>query len=324
MKRFFFSLQNTSCNLISAFCPLPFALFCPPLRTRRHRRGLLLSLCLLVLLIAGSSSRSDTFFFLVVSDSHYGKSDRQKNLETIDRMNGMELTRLPGLFAGRVGKPLGVIHCGDILDSPSDSAWQLFTADYGLTGDARLKLPVYETFGNHDGGLSQSVRQGVKQRNPMRPGLTGISENGLHYSWDWNGVHFVSLGSYPGNEWIDSCGWCHYFKDPFREPLFSRDFLRQDLQRNVGATGKPVVLIQHYGWDGFSLLWWTVPDRDSLAAVIKGYNVIGIFHGHSHAVEHRSFQGIPVWSAGSTVKGDGPGDILVVRYRRGRLTVWPM
>ena len=281
----------------------------------------LFALVLLGLVV--SSARQDTFFFLVVSDSHYGKSDQQKNLETISRMNAMEGADLPGWLTGKVGKPLGVIHCGDILDGPSDSAWQLFEQDYGLTGEAKLKFPVYETFGNHDGGLDQAVRQAVIRRNPKRPALSGISENGLNYSWDWNGVHFINLGSYPGNEWIDTCGWCHYFKDSFREPLFSRNFLRQDLQKNVGASGRPVVLVQHYGWDDFSKLWWTVVDRDSLAAVIKPYNIIGIFHGHSHQVENRQWNGIQIWSAGSTVKGDEPGDILVLRCRKGKLTIWP-
>ncbi len=284
----------------------------------------LISLAAVILILfGGASSRSDGFFFLVVSDSHYGKSDRLKNIETINRMNGMEGTDLPGFLTGKVGNPLGVIHCGDILDGPADSAYRMFEEDYGLNGEAKLKFPVYETFGNHDGGLTQTVRQASIRRNPGRSALASVSDNGLFYSWDWNGVHFVNLGSYPGNEWIDTCGWCHYFKDSFREPLFSRDFLKADLLKNVGTSGRPVVLVQHYGWDDFSKLWWTAPDRDSLASVIKPYNIIGIFHGHSHAVEHRTFNGIPVWSAGSTVKGDEPGNILVVRYRRGKLTVWP-
>jgi cytolysin (calcineurin-like family phosphatase) len=279
---------------------------------------------LILMLQTGTSARQDSFFFLVVSDSHYGKSNRQKNLETIARMNDMEGTDLPGWFTGKAGKPVGVIHCGDILDSPGDSAYRLFEEDYGLTGEAKLRFPVYETFGNHDGGLDQAVRQGTIRRNPLRPGLAAISENGLHYSWDWNGVHFINLGSYPGNEWIDSCGWCHYFKDSFREPLFSRNFLKQDLLKNVGSSGRPVVLVQHYGWDDFSRLWWTLPEKDSLAAIIKPYRVIGIFHGHSHAVEQRTWNGVPIWSAGSTVKGDQPGDILVVRYRKGKLKVWAL
>ena len=277
-----------------------------------------------LLLLTGTSHRSDNFCFLVVSDSHYGKSDRQKNLETINRMNNLEGSRLPGFLAGRAGKPLGVIHCGDILDQPSDSAFREFEEDYGLTGEALLSYPVYETFGNHDGGISQVVRQAIIRRNPGRPGLARISDNGLHYSWDWNGVHFINLGAYPGNEWIDSCGWCHYFKDPFREPLFSRDFLKNDLRLSVGSSGRPVVLIQHYGWDDFSLLWWTSPDRDSLAEVLRPYRVAAIFHGHSHAVEHRTWKDIPVWSAGSTVKGEEPGNILYISYRNGRIRVWPI
>ncbi len=279
-------------------------------------------LALILILLTGTSAREKSFFFLVVSDSHYGKADRQKNRETVERMNGMEGTDLPGWLTGKAGKPLGVIHCGDILDGPADSAYMQFEEDYGLTGERLLKLPVYETFGNHDGGLNQVVRQGSIRRNPLRPGLAMVSENGLHYSWDWQGVHFVNLGAYPGNEWIDSCGWCHYFKDPFREPLFSRDFLKKDLARNVGTSGRPVVLVQHYGWDDFSKLWWTLPEKDSLAAAVKPYNVIGIFHGHSHALEHWVWNGIPIWSAGSTVKGEEPGNILVVKYRRGKLRVW--
>jgi cytolysin (calcineurin-like family phosphatase) len=279
---------------------------------------------LTLILLIGTSAWENSFFFLVVSDSHYGKSDRQKNVETINRMNGIGGLDLPGWLSGKVGMPLGVIHCGDILDNANDTAYQQFEEDYGLTGNGLLKFPVYETFGNHDGGLDQVVRQGTIRRNPLRPALVAISDNGLHYSWDWNGVHFVNLGSYPGNEWIDTCGWCHYFKDPFREPLFSRRFLQDDLLNNVGSSGRPVVIIQHYGWDGFSKLWWTEPDRDSLAATIKPYQVIGIFHGHSHAVEHRTWNGIPIWSAGSTVKGEEPGNILVVKFRKGKLHVWPM
>ena len=161
----------------------------------------------ILILFAGTSARNNSFFFLVVSDSHYGKADRQKNLETIARINGIEGSDLPGWFTGKVGKPLGIIHCGDILDSPSDSAYRQFTEDYGLTGEGKLRFPVYETFGNHDGGLNQVVRQGSIKRNPQRPGLASISENGLHYSWDWNGVHFVNLGAYPEmNGWIAAVG----------------------------------------------------------------------------------------------------------------------
>ncbi len=285
----------------------------------------LITVCLtsvLVIFFLGSCHRNDSsFWFLVVSDTHYGKADRQVNRMTIEAMNRLPGTPLTDTCTTLIGTPMGVIHCGDILDGPSDSAFRLFEEDYGLTGEGLLRFPVYETFGNHDGGFEEAVRQGMIRRNPSRPNLAGISENGLHYSWDWKGVHFVNLNAYPGNDWIDTCGWCHYFHHPFREPLYSRDFLKQDLAAMVGSSGRPVVLVQHYGWDGFSQLWWTQPDRDSLWEVIQPYNVIGIFQGHCHAVEQFDFHGIPVWSAGSTQHGDQPGDILAVRYHEGRLSV---
>ncbi len=145
---------------------------------------------LVLIVLAGTSARQDTFFFMLVSDSHYGKSDRQKNLETIARMNTMEGTDLPGWLTGKVGRPLGVIHCGDILDSPSDSAWRLFEEDYGLTGEAKLKFPVYETFGNHDGGLEKVVRQAMIRRNPDLP----LKERSPVISW-WSGTAKESLPS---------------------------------------------------------------------------------------------------------------------------------
>jgi len=261
------------------------------------------------------------FWFFVVSDTHYGKASREINQQSILRMNALPATPLSDSADLVIGHPKGVIHCGDILDNPSDSAYIQFEEDYGLNGEALLKFPVYETFGNHDGGLYQVVRQAMIRRNSSRPALTGISENGLHYSWDWGPVHFVIVNAYPGNDWIDTCGLCHYFHDPFREPLFSRDFLKSDLKKNVGSSRRPVVLIQHYGWDGFSQLWWTGPDRDSLYEILKDYRVIGIFHGHSHAVERFDFHGIPVWSAGSTQHGDESGDILVVRFNGDSLEV---
>jgi hypothetical protein len=71
--------------------------------------------------------------------------------------------------------------------------------------------PALEGVGNHDGGNSSDpthglVRRGVIARNEQRaqaPGFAGaanyrMSPNHLHYSWDWEGVHFVMLGVYPG------------------------------------------------------------------------------------------------------------------------------
>ncbi|MFY8201756.1 MAG: hypothetical protein ACOVLE_13855, partial [Pirellula staleyi] len=91
----------------------------------------------------------------------------------------------------------GVIHAGDLIDSGDKDSpnhrkmqrteWSNYAADYGLTGqDGRLKLPLYEVYGNHDSpsGDGHAVKQ-IVERNKKRPGLVNVADNGLHYSWDW-------------------------------------------------------------------------------------------------------------------------------------------
>ena len=45
------------------------------------------------------------------------------------------------------------------------------------------------------------------ERSQRRTGLKNVSPNGLHYSWDWAGVHFIALGIVVG-EVRD--GHCHF------------------------------------------------------------------------------------------------------------------
>lgn len=257
--------------------------------------------------------------FILISDTHYGAKNSISF--PMEEINQLQETRLP-FPPFQKAKPItGLIHCGDILDAPGDSAYQLFLNDFGLLGEKKCQFPVYELFGNHDGGWEGPVRQGMLSRNPLRPGICRISENGLHYSWDWEGVHFVALNSYPGNEWDDTCQWCHYFKDPFKYPQHSLDFLKEDL-KSLENPDAPIILLQHYGWDSFSLLWWTEAEREEYFEVIRDYQILGIFHGHNHAVEQRIWKGIPVWAVGSPQKNKEPGDYIVARVHRGKLKVF--
>jgi hypothetical protein len=61
---------------------------------------------------------------------------------------------------------------------------------------------VFEGWGNHDGPPEGRERYGfsfqkqLKQRNAQRLQrslIDHVSENGLHYSWNWGGFHFVQL-----------------------------------------------------------------------------------------------------------------------------------
>ena len=139
-------------------------------------------------------ARDLTFF--VVSDTHYGLSpegDRALPL-LVDRMNQLPGTAYPAALGGTVAEPRGVLHIGDISNDGKKEQWAMFVRDYGLTGkDGLLKWPVYEAYGNHDGGPKLPVRDGIRARNPQRVGLTAISANGLHYCWVWDGILFINL-----------------------------------------------------------------------------------------------------------------------------------
>ncbi len=70
------------------------------------------------------------------------------------------------------------------------------------------------------------------------------------------------------------------------KPLFTK---ADTLARHVGASGEPIVLMHHFGFDSFSLNdwnWWTPKQRRALYELLKDYNVAAFFHGHNHHAEH--------------------------------------
>jgi len=240
---------------------------------------------------AGAAEKDDSagedLTFFVVSDTHYGLSPRGDETvpQLVDKMNALPGTPYPAGLGGTVGAPRGVIHIGDITNDGKAANWEKFVRDYGLDGtDGRLKYPVYETFGNHDGGARSPVREGIRLRNKKRVGVKDVSESGLHYAWDWGRVRFVSLGVSPGTT------------RKTYDPVNSTDFAVQDLAKNVGTGGRPVFLIHHFGFDKeYSLNWWSEEWRTQYRDAIKGYNVIGILHGHAHKPLIYKWEGFDVY-----------------------------
>src|SRR6056297_3629235 len=92
---------------------------------------------------------------------------------------------------------------------------------------------------NHDGPQGDTfVVDDIVARKQRRPSVKHISENGLHYSWDWGPLHLVSLGIFVGEGEVRRQGF-HY------SPRASLEFLRADLAKQVGDSGRPVVLAFH-------------------------------------------------------------------------------
>jgi hypothetical protein len=150
-----------------------------------------------------------------------------------------------------------------------------------------------------------------------------MSDNHLHYSWNWGEVHLLMLGVYPGTEGDCASGngiagkflllcqlptllsfcdikhalclgnGCAGAPWGWHSPEHSLDFLVNDLKQVSKTT--PVVLFMHYGikgfgspgqvpWSGYSPdFWWSTREAMQFAHAIAGWNVVAIVHGHTHA-----------------------------------------
>jgi len=198
------------------------------------------------------------------------------------------------LGGGAIPKPRGVLVLGDVIDDgdrvllgkhQTPRQWFQFAADFGLDGtDGLLNYPVFEIWGNHDGppagaekfGFSFQAR--LKERNARRQQkgwLTNLSTNGLHYSWDWDDVHFVMLGLYPADE---QNPMLKRYNPVWHNPQGALAFLKEDLARHVATSGRPVVLLSHCGFDTD---WWHTNDWKAAYDAAKPYNVVLYLYGHT-------------------------------------------
>ena len=275
-------------------------------------QAILYGTLILTFLITSCAPRK--FSFAVMSDIHL-KGDDVIQRELLDSViallnNSEEIIRDSTGIS--VGKPMGVFVTGDLTDSGKPEQWRDFEDIFGLSGNGDLKIPVYETFGNHDGGVNGAVREGIKGRNSQRKNLSMISENGLHYALETNGYLFVVLGSYPGGQWDPGCEWCHYFRESFRESEGSLSFLEEVLGQNNEGKKLPVFLFFHYGWDDFSRLWWTEAEQDRFFNAMTGSRIAAIFHGHNHQIDSYMWRGYDVFIAGSPLREGKTGEALMV------------
>jgi hypothetical protein len=260
-----------------------------------------------ILLAAGflPSPAADVTFF-AISDIHYGAVSGPKDgkpkvtCPEIDTINSLPGTPYPAPFKGTVAVPRGIVMQGDLINDGAvadkyPTQWANYIADFGVNGEGRCKFPVFEAIGNHDVNENLFVFNKIKERNLTRLQLKhigNISPNGYHYSWDWDGIHFVNVNLFPGNVWhgeADAYGAGH-------NPLLARDFLVDDLRKNVGNSGRPVVIVQHFR--PIDENWWTFSAADKYYKVLQDYNVILILCGHQGGGVNNLWRGIN-WVSGN-------------------------
>jgi hypothetical protein len=258
--------------------------------------------------------------FFATSDVHYGQNDDTKSVNR-SRMPGY-LNALAGknypasAGGGPVGVPRGVLMPGDLIEESSTYLWGVYAAAYGLKKDGTVKIPVYDALGNHEfyGSVFPTIAANFKKRNIERKNILSYNIKDLdtanhHYSWEWDGIFFVNLNVWGGLKKTLASGVPNAFN--------SITFLKKTLERNVGRSGRPVFVMQHYPFDDEVEKWWPVSDRAALITLLKQYNCIGILHGHTHGKKFYKHQGIDIFDDGTVMKGDH----LVFRIDKGKMLV---
>lgn len=290
--------------------------------------------------------------FFVVGDTHYlankespSRMDERsaeicgRLVETLNRLPGTAIP--PEAGGGVVAPAAGLIHAGDIIDTGDKNGrvqetmqrteWSAYTDDYGLTGtDGRLKMPVYEVYGNHDSphGTGWALEK-IKERNRRRPGIVNVSKNGLHYSWNWGPAHFINLGLIVGTQ-------VQVTRKRRYAALDSLDFLVSDLRDQVGTSGRPLVITHHVDIARYTgpcdplapadTKEWDPCDVRGFHEALQGNNVAGIFYGHTHfrnifrwdGMSAKAASGIPVFNTdnASHFGGDAQAFFYVEMYKQ--------
>jgi hypothetical protein len=204
-----------------------------------------ISLCVFLALHRQVYAATDITFF-AVSDTHYEAVVDSIQMSVVDNLNALPGSKYPlALGGGPVGIPRGVVMPGDLINRPYASWWKVFAADYGVNGEGRVKFPVWEGMGNHDvynygNGLTKNVITDILvKRNALRIGIANLDEKNYHYSWDWDQVHFVQLNLFAGSVLGTEPQW---------DPYNSLAFLKDDLEKHVGSSGRPVLVCSISAW----------------------------------------------------------------------------
>jgi hypothetical protein len=274
-----------------------------------------------------AADRDVTFF--VASDTHYGIDQRETNeagnKSAIGVLNTLAGQSFPGREFGPIAQPRAILIPGDLTDSGTAVNFNGYSRfivagshvdgyidDIPVNGGEghQLKYPVIESYGNHDvdNQSDDVVPKGIVRRNGESKLKRAFCDNRLHSAWDWDDVRFVNVNLYPGK-----AGWANN----------SLPFLAADLLANVADSRRPVVIMQHYGFDEFSIepRWWTDAEREEFHETIKNYNVVAIFSGHQHWADRVEWNGINDYVLPRAKGGNDTDGVYAVRMTDRRMIV---
>lgn len=291
------------------------------------------------LLSVSSPSLGRDLTFFVLSDTHADPTesyDLRAISKTINKVGkgGQWPSEIGGkktnFVGGKISEPRGVVLTGDITGwgtAPTEIQTFRRYFEAGASADA-IKYPAYIGLGNHDidpadrpaDKASEYRKQywayvDKRHKGPNAPVKVKAFDSKSHsYSWDWDGVHFVQTHRFVGDTDFGLAS--------------NVDFVESDLNENA-RDEKPVIFFQHYGMDSFGTQerWWTSNERSAYRRVIDGYNVAGIFAGHTHFAMNYTWEGKRVFQVNNakdeTGKGnkDGKGSFAIVRITDKKINI---
>jgi len=283
--------------------------------------------------------------FIVTSDSHYITDDTSERNEavrrTIAEMNAITERAWPEpLGGGAIAAPLAVMINGDIIDDGDKRdetalQWAAYIRDFGLTGtEGLLKYRVFDGYGNHDGPPIGAEKHGfsmqaqLKDRNLKRKELGWLTElcpKDIHYSFDLEDIHFVQVNIYPADVQNEKVR----YNPVWHDPQGALSFMKSSLEKHVGDSNRPVVILSHCGFDTD---WWHPDDWAEFYHAIEPYKMIGYFCGHSgtgirkYRPEASDGPELPVINTGQTAVGFFvvriTDDRIVAAYRMHQRGEW--
>ncbi len=277
--------------------------------------------------------------FYVVSDTHadppesYDLRATAKVINAVGK-NGVWPGKINGVSTGFVGgeiaEPRGVVFTGDLTGwgtAPTEISRFRFYFQAGNSAQS-IDFPGYLGLGNHDVDSADRppdlatlyrnmywawVDERHKGESAPVP-VTNFDAGSHNYSWDFAQLHLIQTHRFPGDT-------------DYGLPS-SLNFLAADLAAHA-SDGRPVVLFHHYGMDAFGTQdrWWTAAERAAYREILDGYNVVGIFAGHSHGAMQYVWEGLRVFQVNNakaennTGNNDGNGSFAIVRITDERLDV---
>lgn len=81
-----------------------------------------------------------------------------------------------------------------------ETAWVAFARGFGIAGkEGRSHYPTFEFHDTRDGPQGKGLAiDRIVAHKLRRAGLTSVSRNLLHDSWNWGPIHFLHLSMFVG------------------------------------------------------------------------------------------------------------------------------